>query len=82
MAVFGVPDADWGEQVKALVVLNDPSTAGEAMAGELLDHCRARLARFKVPRSIEFRDELPRTSAGKLYKRRLQDEYWDADPSA
>jgi long-chain acyl-CoA synthetase len=78
VAVFGVPDADWGERVQALVVLNPGHPADDATRDALLAHCAGRLARFKLPRSIEFRDELPRTSAGKLYKRRLQDEYWPA----
>jgi long-chain acyl-CoA synthetase len=78
VAVFGVPDAEWGEQVKALVVLNPGHLPDEATRGALLAHCATRLARFKLPRSIEFREDLPRTSAGKLYKRRLQDEYWPA----
>jgi len=76
VAVFGVPDPDWGEQVKALVVLNPVHPPDDTTREALLAHCAARLARFKLPRSVEFRDELPRTTAGKLYKRRLQDEYW------
>jgi long-chain acyl-CoA synthetase len=79
--VFGIPDDDRGEQILALVVLNDEvdeSTAVET----LTEHCTARLAKYKLPRIIEVRAELPRTSAGKLYKRRLQDEYWPSPQSA
>jgi long-chain acyl-CoA synthetase len=78
VAVFGVRDPDWGEQVKALVVLNPGHPPDDATRRALHAQCAERLARFKLPRSIEFRDDLPRTSAGKLYKRRLQDEYWPA----
>ena len=76
VAVIGVPDSDWGEQIKAVVqVLPDVPPSAELEA-ELLDHCRAHLAAYKCPRSVEFRSELPRTEAGKLYKRRLRDEFW------
>ena len=77
-AVIGVPDEEWGEQVKAVVEVAPGVTASEELAGELIAHCRAHLAGFKCPRSIDFREELPRTEAGKLYKRLLRDEYWSA----
>ncbi len=75
-AVLGVPDDEWGEQVKAVVQLKDPAAAGDELAQELLAFCRERLAAFKCPRSVDFRDELPRFPTGKLYKRLLRDEYW------
>jgi long-chain acyl-CoA synthetase len=75
-AVIGVPDEEWGEQVKAIVQPKDPSAAGEELAEELIAYCREHLAAFKCPRSVDFRDELPRFPTGKLYKRLLRDEYW------
>ncbi|HET6950050.1 MAG TPA: AMP-binding protein [Acidimicrobiales bacterium] len=76
VAVIGVPDLEWGESVTAVVEL-EPGVAGSPeLEDELIEHCRARLARFKCPRSVDFRDALPRTEAGKLYKRLLRDEYW------
>jgi fatty-acyl-CoA synthase len=71
--VIGVPDEKWGETVKALVVLRDGATVTEQ---DLVDHCRERLAHFKCPTSIEFRDGLPRTATGKLQKFRLRSDYW------
>src|SRR5690606_25982171 len=76
VAVIGVPDEDLGEAVTAVVQLVDPSRASPELAQELIDHCRARLAHVKCPRSVDFRDELPRHPTGKLYKRLLRDEYW------
>ncbi|WP_327676051.1 AMP-binding protein [Kitasatospora sp. NBC_00458] len=73
VAVIGVPDAKWGETVKALVVLKPGAEAGEA---ELIAHCKARLAGYKSPTSVEFRDDLPRTTTGKLQKFRLREPYW------
>ena len=77
-AVFGVPDDDFGEAVKAVVQLADPTAAGPELAAELIAHCRAHLADVKCPRTVDFRDELPRHPTGKLYKRLLKDEYWAA----
>ena len=76
VAVFGVPNPDTGEEVKAVVQLAEGIEATDAVAGELMEHARENLARYKVPRSIDFEDELPRLETGKLYKRILKDRYW------
>ena len=75
VAVFGIPNDDLGEEVKAVVQPVDMARAGDELREELLAHCREHLARFKVPRSLDFRAELPRLPTGKLYKRLLRDEY-------
>ncbi|ROO83803.1 fatty-acyl-CoA synthase [Actinocorallia herbida] len=75
VAVFGVPNPEMGEEVKAVVQLTDPSEASDALAAELIAYCRDNLAHFKCPRSLDFRDELPRHPTGKLLKRVLRDEY-------
>lgn len=74
VAVIGVPDDTWGEAVKALVVLAPGAEIGEP---ELIEHCRARLAHYKCPRTVELRAELPRTATGKLQKFRLRAPYWE-----
>jgi fatty-acyl-CoA synthase len=76
VAVIGVPNDDFGEEVKAVVQPVDPEAAGPDLAAELIAFCRARLADVKCPRTVDFRDELPRHPTGKLYKRLLKDEYW------
>ena len=76
VAVFGVPNEEFGEEVKAVVQPIDWGEAGEPLAQELLDFCRARIAHYKCPRSIDFERELPRLPTGKLYKRLLRDRYW------
>lgn len=81
VAVFGVPNDDFGEEVKAVVQPREmpaDDDAAQALAGELIQFCRSQLADVKCPRSIDFRDELPRHPTGKLYKRLLKDEYWKA----
>ncbi|MFP5487910.1 MAG: AMP-binding enzyme, partial [Acidimicrobiia bacterium] len=81
VAVFGVPNEDFGEEVKAVV---QPTTmpadddAAAKLAGDLIQYCRQHLADVKCPRSVDFREELPRHPTGKLYKRLLKDEYWQA----
>jgi acyl-CoA synthetase (AMP-forming)/AMP-acid ligase II len=74
VAVIGVPDEKWGETIKALVVLAPGAEADEA---ELIAHCKSRVARYKAPTSVEFRDELARTATGKLQKFKLRAEYWE-----
>jgi len=74
VAVIGVPDDTWGETVKALVVLADGATVTDA---ELIEHCRARMAHFKAPTSVEIRDSLVRTATGKLQKYKLRQPYWE-----
>jgi acyl-CoA synthetase (AMP-forming)/AMP-acid ligase II len=73
VAVIGVPDDRWGETVKALVVVAPGASVTEA---EIVEHCRARLAHYKCPTSVEFRDGLARTATGKLQKFKLREPYW------
>ncbi len=75
-AVFGVPNADLGEEVKAVVQVMPGESTDEAMAERLIAHCRDHLAPMKCPRSIDFIDEMPRLPTGKLYKTGLRDKYW------
>ena len=74
VAVIGVPHEKWGETVKALVVLNEGAEPDEA---GLIAHCKSKLAGYKCPTSIEFRDELARTATGKLQKFKLRAPYWE-----
>ena len=76
VAVFGVPDPDFGEQVKAVVEPIAMDDAGPELERELIAYCREHLADVKCPRTVDFRPELPRHPTGKLYKRLLKDEYW------
>jgi len=81
VAVFGVPNEEFGEEVKAVVQpVQMPASEEEAKAleQELIAYCRSQLADVKCPRSVDFRPELPRHPTGKLYKRILKDEYWAA----
>jgi long-chain acyl-CoA synthetase len=76
VAVFGIPDEDWGEQVKAVVELQAGAAATAAVADELRRFCLERLAKHKCPRSVDFVEALPRDPSGKLFKRKLRDPYW------
>ncbi len=75
-AVFGVPNTDLGEEVKAVVQLMPTVVADETTSNELMAFCQQHLSRQKCPRSIDFVAELPRLPTGKLYKRLLKDKYW------
>jgi long-chain acyl-CoA synthetase len=75
-AVFGVPNPDLGEEVKAVVQPMSDVLPGPELAEELIAFCAASLSRQKVPRSVDFEAELPRLPTGKLYKRLLRDRYW------
>jgi long-chain acyl-CoA synthetase len=75
-AVFGVPNADLGEEVKAVVQPMPGVAPCQALAEELIAFCGQSLSRQKVPRSIDFEEQLPRLPTGKLYKRLLRDRYW------
>ena len=76
-AVFGVPNEEFGEEVKAAVELVPEIQATETLAEEIREHCREHLAGYKVPRSVDFEESLPRHPTGKLYKRILRDRYWE-----
>ena len=76
VAVIGVPNEEFGEEVKAVVQLVDMALAGPALERELIEFCRGQLSAVKSPRSIDFDPELPRHPTGKLYKRLLRDRYW------
>ena len=75
-AVFGVPNEDLGEEVKAVIQPIAGAALGPELEAELIAFCRANLAGIKCPRSIDFTDELPRLPTGKLYKKLLRDRYW------
>jgi long-chain acyl-CoA synthetase len=77
VAVFGIPDDDMGEQIKAVVEPAPGVAADDALRASIMDHLAGRLAKFKWPRSIDFADELPREPTGKLLKRKLRDPYWE-----
>jgi long-chain acyl-CoA synthetase len=82
VAVFGIPDPDWGEQVKAVVQPVPGVEPGAALAAEILAALDGRLARMKWPRSIDFSAALPRDPSGKLLKRRLREPYWQGQNTA
>ncbi|MEU3270613.1 long-chain-fatty-acid--CoA ligase [Saccharomonospora sp. NPDC006951] len=73
VAVIGVPDATWGEKVKAVVVASGPAPE----ADEVIAFCRGRLAGYKCPSTVDFVAELPRNATGKILKRTLREPYWE-----
>jgi long-chain acyl-CoA synthetase len=75
VGVIGVPDSEWGEAVKAVVIPQSGYTPSPQLAAELIDYCRQHLAHFKCPRSVDFVGELPRLDNGKLYKHKLRELY-------
>ena len=80
-AVFGVPNDEFGEEVKAVVQPVEGVEAGPDLEVELIDYCRTHLATYKCPRTVEFDPELPRDPNGKLYKRRIRERYWQGRAS-
>jgi long-chain acyl-CoA synthetase len=80
-AVFGVPNEEFGEEVKAVVEVMPGQDPGEELEAELIAFCREHLAHLKCPRSVDFIDEMPRLPTGKLYKRVLRDRYWSGHES-
>jgi long-chain acyl-CoA synthetase len=76
VAVFGVPDEEWGESVKAAVELHPGIAPSAELAVELIAFARERLASYKVPRTIDFEQRLPRLDTGKILTRQLRDPYW------
>jgi long-chain acyl-CoA synthetase len=76
-AVFGIPNEDWGEEIKAVIEPALGYDASDALAAEIMEHLQGRIGKYKWPKSIDFIDEMPRDPSGKLYKRKLRDPYWE-----
>ncbi len=81
VAVFGVPNSEFGEEVKAVVQPRDMSEAGPELEAELIAYAKSKISHIMCPRSVDFLTELPRHPTGKLYKRLLRDQYWNNQPS-
>ena len=79
--MFGVPNEEFGEEVKAVVQPADGVAACPELEAELIAYCRAHLAGYKCPRTVEFEADLPRDPNGKLYKKRIRERYWQGGTS-
>ena len=77
VAVFGIPNADWGEEIKAVVELHEGFEPGDELTADILGWAGTRMGKFKLPRTIDFVTALPREANGKLIKRKLRDPYWE-----
>jgi acyl-coenzyme A synthetase/AMP-(fatty) acid ligase len=75
VATVGVPDEEWGERVLAVVLLQPGASPSDALADELRAHCRAHLAHYKCPRSVDFTEDLPRMPSGKLQRHLVRARY-------
>ncbi len=73
IAVIGVPDEKWGESVKAMVVLKEGAKLTEQ---DIIEWCKGKMARYRVPRSVDFVTDFPRTAAGKVQKKVVREQYW------
>ena len=82
VAVFGIPNEEFGEEVKAVVQPADMQNATPEFEAELIEYCRSEISHIKCPKSIDFMEELPRHPTGKLYKRLLKDKYWQGHNSS
>ncbi|MCH8898191.1 MAG: acyl--CoA ligase, partial [Chloroflexi bacterium] len=78
-AVIGIPDLEWGEEVRAVVVAASNDVSEPDLAQDIIEHCRQRLASYKRPSSVVFVDELPRNVMGKVLKRDLREQYGQPD---
>ena len=76
VCTIGVPNDEWGEEVKSVVSLQPGQEPSDALTDELITWARERLANFKCPRSIDYADELPRSEAGKIQRRVVRAPYW------
>jgi long-chain acyl-CoA synthetase len=76
-STVGVPHDEWGEQVKAVIMLKEGYAASEELAQEILAHARTSLPGFKVPRSVDFVTDLPRSEAGKIQRNKVRAPYWE-----
>jgi len=76
VCVFGIPHPDWGEEVKAVVEPASGVEPSETLTRELLDFCKDKLGKFKIPKTIDYIEQMPRDDNGKLPKRKLRDPYW------
>jgi acyl-CoA synthetase (AMP-forming)/AMP-acid ligase II len=76
VAVFGIPEPEMGEEVKAVVQPAPGAVPGADLAAEIISFCRAHLSHYKCPRTVDFTDLLPRGENGKLYKKALREAYW------
>jgi long-chain acyl-CoA synthetase len=76
VCTVGAPNEEWGEEVRSVVQLKPGHEPSEALALAILDHARASLARFKVPRALDFVDEMPRSEAGKVLRKKVRERYW------
>jgi long-chain acyl-CoA synthetase len=77
VAVFGIPNEDWGEEIKAVVELKHGVEPSDELRQDIWAFCEDRVAKYKMPRTIDFIDKLPREANGKLIKRKLRDPYWE-----
>jgi long-chain acyl-CoA synthetase len=77
VAIFGIPNEDWGEEIKAVIEPAEGLEAGPALEAQLREFAEANLASYKRPKSYDFTTEMPRDPSGKLYKRKLRDPYWE-----
>ena len=82
VAVFGIPHVDWGEEIKAVVEPTKGVEPNADLGEEILAFAASRLAKFKLPRSVDYVSEMPRDPNGKLYKRKLRDPYWEGQDRA
>lgn len=76
-AVFGIPHEEFGEEIKAVIELVDGAAPGDGTTADLEAYCKEHLAGFKVPKSFDYSNDMPRTPTGKLYKRLLREPYWE-----